>query len=145
MIPTPLQTPAGYVALHGVGFADENDAVAPVTSTNPLPVSISDSSPSVQPAPLAGSAGASALIGPFDPAAGIPVVLTLSGQWSGTAKVQRSTDGGVTRHDLTVGGNPWAQFTGNANEPVWEEYGDDGLLYLDIVLASGTLTYRLGH
>ena len=94
---------------------------------------------------LAGSANASAVVGPFNPVLGRAAVLMLSGSWVGTVKVSRSTDAGTTRQPLTVAGAPWAQFTGNACEAVWEESDPTARLYLEITLTSGTLNYRLSQ
>ena len=112
-----------------------------VTNAGPLPVSISQPSTTA----LAGSASASAVAGPFSPVLGRAAVLMLSGSWVGTVKVSRSTDAGVTRQPLTVAGTPWAQFTGNACEAVWEESDPTARLYLEITLTSGTLNYRLSQ
>ena len=46
---------------------------------------------------------------------------------------------------VTIGGSPWARFSGNCCEPVWEESETVAKLYLDIQLASGSLTYRLAQ
>jgi hypothetical protein len=59
--------------------------------------------------------------------------------------VKRSVDDGDTKLPLTVGGLPWAAFTGNACEPVAEESESGAAYYLDVTLASGTLTYRLAQ
>ncbi len=71
--------------------------------------------------------------------------LQLSGNWQGTVSLQRSTDSGATRQGLTVGGTPWASFSGNANEPVWQETEADTSFWLAITLTSGTLSYRLSQ
>jgi hypothetical protein len=72
-------------------------------------------------------------------------MLSLEGTWQGTVALQRSTDGGVHKLPVTIGGGPWARFTGNACEPVWEESESVAKLYLDIQLASGSLNYRLAQ
>ena len=46
---------------------------------------------------------------------------------------------------LAVAGAAWAQFTGNACEPVWEEIDPEATLYLDIALTAGTLHYRIAQ
>ena len=124
-----------------------NDAGSPVpvagtVSVNgTVPVSISAPTTTA----LAGSASASGIIGPFTPVLGRAAVLMLSGSWAGTIKVSRSTDAGATRQPLTVAGLPWAQFSANACEAVWEECDASARLYLEITLTSGTVNYRLAQ
>lgn len=57
----------------------------------------------------------------------------------------RSTDGGTTKLPLTAMGSPYGTYTANLCEPVWEESDDAAVLYLDVTLASGSLTYRMGQ
>lgn len=73
------------------------------------------------------------------------MVLALSGTWTGTVAINRSTNGGTTKLPLTVGGAAWGQYTANVCEPVWEENETGAALYLDVALTSGTLTYRLAQ
>jgi hypothetical protein len=113
-----------------------------VSAASPLPVSFAAGAVA---APLEATVTATTLAGPFTPNTGIAANLTLRGAWVGTIKVLRSTDGGATLNPLTVAGEPWARFSGNACEPVWEENDAAARLYLDITLASGSLSYRLGH
>ena len=70
-------------------------------------------------------------------------MLLLSGTWTGSVRVLRSTDAGTTKLPLTLGGIGWAQFTGNCCEPVWDESSVNALLYLDVTYASGTIVYRM--
>ena len=77
--------------------------------------------------------------------AGQPVVLQLSGAWTGTVTVQRSVDGGATRAPLTAGGQEWGVFTANACEPIWIEQEAAATLYLDVAIAQGTLAYRVSQ
>src|SRR4051794_26965052 len=100
---SPIQNPAGYVPEHAVAFADVDGTAVPVAAAKPLPVSLSQTAN----AALAGTAAATGLIGPFQPVLGRPVMLALSGTWSGTVKVTRSTDGGATKLPLTVVGTLW--------------------------------------
>lgn len=46
---------------------------------------------------------------------------------------------------MTIGGSPWARFTANCCEPVWEESESVAKLYLDIQISSGSLNYRLAQ
>jgi hypothetical protein len=138
----PISTPAGYAPAFAIGYSDHSGALSVVQADKPLPVSLSAEIPS---APLEGQSSADTLAGPFVPVSGRPVVLTLAGSWEGGVQVQRSVDGGATRHKLTVGGLSWGEFTGNACEPVWSEDEDGAELYLAIAIASGTLEYRLAQ
>lgn len=140
-MPTPIQNPSPFVTSEAVAYADGDGNSVSVSAVSPLPVNIHFSAS----APLAGTAAASTQIGPFQPVQGRPVMLSLSGTWSGSVKVLRSTDGGATKLPLTIGGSVWAQFTGNCCEAVWEESEAAARLYLDIVLTSGSIAYRLGQ
>jgi hypothetical protein len=40
---------------------------------------------------------------------------------------------------------PWASFTGNANEVVWQEGEQGASFYLNIAVTSGTVSYRLSQ
>lgn len=95
--------------------------------------------------PLTGNASASGPVGPFTPEIGRPIWIALSGTWTGSVQAMRSTDGGTTKLPLTAGGEAWGLFTGNACEQVTEETEDGATYYLDIVIDSGTLTYRVSQ
>jgi hypothetical protein len=146
-MPTPIQEPAKYVTPVAIGFADQSGNLALVSATTPLPTSgSSGGSDSATPtAPLAGQAASSTVVGPFVPGHRLPIHLQLSGSWTGSVSLQRSTDGGASRFPLTVAGQPWARFTGNANEVVWDESEDGASLWLDIALQSGTVQYRISQ
>lgn len=144
MSSTPIINPGGYTPARALVFADTDGTAVQVSLASPLPVSMGAGS-AAAPAALSGSLSASGAAGPFTPLTGRPVVLALSGTWSGTVRVQRSTDGGTTRLPLTVGGSTWAQFTGNCCEPVWEENEAGAQLYLAVTVISGTLTYRVAQ
>lgn len=139
---SPIQSPASYVPSRAAAFADADGSALVVSTNNPLPVALAAPAAS---AALAGSTAATGTIGPFAPATGRPVVLTLAGTWSGTVSVLRSVDGGVSKHPLTVGGLVWARYTANCCEQIWEESEAAVQLYLDIALASGTLAYRIAQ
>lgn len=140
-MPTPIQNPATYIPVQALSFAQADGNSGLVSADLPLPVSILRAAG----AALAGSIATSGQVGPFAPAAGRPVVLSLTGNWLGMVRVLRSVDAGATRLPLTIAGEPWGEFTANACETVWEEYEDNARLYLDITLASGTLTYRVSQ
>ena len=138
----PISSPAAYVAPVAIGFADEAGNLVLVSGEAPLPAVVVRPE---APAPLAGATSQSLVAGPYAPLAGVPLHLELSGEWAGSATLQRSTDGGATRGGLTAGGLPWARFEANANEVVWEEGERAATFYLDIALESGTLNYRLSQ
>lgn len=138
-----ITLPGGYATAFAVGFADSaSGKLSLVDGARPLPVQ------TVAPAAadsLSGTLASGGVAGPFIPAAGRPVYITLSGTWQGTVSVQRSTDGGVTRQPLTLGGAAWGTFTSNACEPFWEEHEAGATLYLAANLASGPVSYRLAQ
>ncbi len=140
-MPTPIQNPAGYIPVQALAFALPDGDSALVSAEQALPVSTL--APAA--APLAGSAAASGQLGPFSPSPGRPVIISLSGTWSGSVRVLRSIDAGATRLPLTLAGETWGEFSANACEVVWEEYEEGARLYLDITLASGSLTYRVSQ
>lgn len=141
---SPIQSPASFVPSRAAAFSDVDGTALLVSASNPLPVSMAAVSGS-SPTPVAGTVATSTVLGPFQPALGRAVILVLSGAWTGTVKVVRSTDGGATKLPLTVAGSGWAQFTGNCCEAVWEESDSNARLYIDAALASGTLTYRMAQ
>ena len=140
--PIPVSAPAAYAPITAIGFAEADSTLTPVSADKPLPVS-SVTIPA--PAALAGSTATAVVVGPFTPNSGKPVVLALSGTWTGTIKLLRSTDGGTTKLPLTAAGQAWGVFGANCCEPVWEETVTGAALYLDIVLGSGTLAYRMAQ
>ena len=137
----PIQNPTGYAISRAVAYSDVDGTSIVVGAAAPLPVT------TILPAsaPLTGTAATSAQVGPFQPVAGRPVMLALSGSWSGTVKVLRSTDGGATKLPLTIAGASWGQFTANCCEAIWEESEAAARLYLDITLIAGSASYRLGQ
>ncbi len=142
MTAAPLQPPARYVAPFAVSFATPQGDSDVVSATNPLPVS---TAPAAAPAALAGSASASGQFGPFLAIPGRPVMLALSGSWSGQVRILRSTNGGTTKLPLTALGAAYGTYAANLCEPVWEEGESGAELWLDVALTSGTVTYRMGQ
>lgn len=141
--PIPVTAPAGAVPELALAFAARDGSAATVSLDNPLPVT-----PATAPAastPVSGSASASTVAGPFRPDLGRPIWVTLSGNWTGSVSLLRSTDGGATRLPLTVAGQPWGNFTGNGQEPVVEEGAADASYYLAATLSSGTLSFRVAQ
>ena len=141
-MPTPIQNPAGYAVTRAIAYADIDGSMVQVAAAAPLPVSIGASAATT---PLAAASSVSTVAGPYQPALGRAVILALSGTWSGTVTVTRSTDGGTTRLPLTVNGTAWGQYSGNVCEAVWEESESAARLYLEITLASGSVSYRLAQ
>lgn len=139
---TPIEAPGGFAPVVALGSDDGSGHLSLVSHEAPLPtVALAPAAP----AAVAGSASGATIVGPFVPAPLAPVYLTLSGSWSGTVRVLRSVDGGVTKQALTAGGAQWGVFHGNACEIVWQESEADAQLYLDIAPVSGTLTYRIAQ
>jgi len=143
MAPPQVDAPASFVPQQAIAFGPMGGQAVAVDAANPLPIVARPGA--AQSVPLDGSANASGLIGPFLPELGRAIWLTLSGSWTGTVTVKRSVDGGATTQGLTIGGSSWAVFSANANEPVAEESEAAARYYLDVVLASGTLAYRVAQ
>jgi hypothetical protein len=141
--PRRVMAPASFVPEHALAFADPAGNAVAVGADNPLPIRAAIRPSGI--APLSGSTASSGSFGPYAPALGRQMVVSLSGSWSGTVQLLRSIDGGATRLPLTAGGQSWATFTGNCNEPFGEE-GEAGATYwLSVSLTSGTLTYRVAQ
>lgn len=141
----PIQYPAQFAPGVAMSFDTGAGIATAVSDTAPLPVRLAAGGGGIRPAPLAGVAAASTLVGPFAPLAQVPIALALSGTWNGTVRLLRSIDGGTTKLPLTIAGSAWAVFSANACEPVWEENEAGAAFYLEIQLASGTLAYRLSQ
>jgi len=141
-VPNPIQFPSGYAPAFAISYSDDLGGAKLVSNGQPMPVIPVAVN---RPVALAGTASASGNAGPLEITAGRPVILTLSGTWTGTVTVQRSTDGGTTRNGLTAMGQTMGQFTTNACEPVWEDVEDGVQLYLNVALQSGSVTYRMGQ
>lgn len=139
----PIAPPARFVPTHAVAFGQPGEAAIAVDHLNPLPTIVRRVAATAT--AMIGSVNVSTLVGPFFPELGRAIWVTLTGEWSGNAQVLRSTDGGATRQPLTIGGEPWAQFSANANEAIGEESDAAASYYLDIQLATGTLAYRVAQ
>lgn len=138
--PLPVYAPAGFAPVSAIGFTQADATLSPVSTLTPLPV-VARPEPAA-PA-LSGTTSNTIVAGPFAPLPGRPVILSLSGNWTGTVRVMRSTDSGATLLPLTVGGLPWGNYTANCCEAVWEESTNGAELYLNIAVATGSLIYRL--
>ena len=141
MTSTTIAVPAGFAPAYAVGYAHDDGQLALVSNAAPLPVSTSAPAP----APLAGQAVASQLAGPFNPTVGRVILVMLSGEWTGTVRLLRSTDGGATRVPLRVGGATWGEFSQSGCEQAWLETEEGASFYLDVALDSGTLDYRVSQ
>lgn len=142
----PISYPGRFAPGFALAFADAAGAALQVSSVTPLPVAIvsGGTTGSVPPA-LSGSTAVAITAGPYAPLAGRPLVLVLDGTWTGTVRLLRSTDGGTTRLPLSLGGAPYATFTANICEPVWEENEAGATFYLQLTPASGSILYRLAQ
>jgi hypothetical protein len=141
MTSTTIAVPAGFAPAYAVGYARDDGQLALVSNVAPLPVATSAPAPD----PLAGQANTSELVGPFNPTAGRVIVVMLSGEWDGTVRLLRSTDGGVTQVPLRVGGSAWGEYTQSGCEQAWAETEEGTGFYLDIALNSGTVDYRVSQ
>ena len=144
-MPTPIQNPTGYAIPRAVAYADVDGSMLQVSSAAPLPVAVLSTSGVAATTPLVGTATTTSVVGPYQPAIGRAVMLLLTGTWTGTVKVVRSVDGGTTKQPLTINGSTWGQFTTNCCEAVWDESENAARFFLDITLASGSVTYRVAQ
>lgn len=138
---TAISTPAGFAPAYAVGFSDPTGKLALVSDTAPLPVATA----APPPAPLVGLSSASEVVGPFSPTVGRVILVTLDGEWDGTVRLLRSTDGGITKLPLRAGGASWAEFTRPGCEQAWTVTEAGATFYLDIALTSGTVAYRVSQ
>ena len=96
--------------------------------------------------PLAGAATGVGESAPFTPQLGRDMYLTLTGTWTGTIRIQRSTDGGATWNNITIGGgNPWGVYTGNCDEVVDTPTDGASLYRVSFNVSSGNAAYRLAQ
>jgi len=97
--------------------------------------------------PVSGSASVGTTTSPvFTPQLGRDMYLTLSGGWTGTVRVQRSTDNGVTWNNITIGGGqPWGVYTEACDEVVDTPTDGASRYRLSLVISTGTVTYRLAQ
>ena len=135
--------PAGYVTGQAIAYSTAADHAVLVSTTAPLPVT--QTRVAATATALAGTTASTATLGPFTPELGRSIWLTLSGSWTGSVQLLRSTDAGTTKLPLTVAGAPYGSFTGNVNEAVAEESCAGATWYLLATLSAGTLTYRLAQ
>ena len=141
MTPPSISVPAGFAPAYAFGYSDTNGRLALVSDTAPLPVATSAPAPP----PLAGQASVWGVAGPFEPTPGRPIIVALDGEWTGTVRLLRSADGGLTRLPLRVGGMAWGEFTAPGCEQSWSETEQGTSFYLDIALDSGALVYRVSQ
>ncbi|PZU15061.1 MAG: hypothetical protein DI606_00365 [Sphingobium sp.] len=141
--PNEILAPAGFVPQQAVVFARPDGTPTTVNPANPLPVATAAGRAALS-APLSGSTGTGMMAGPFIPDLGREVILTLSGNFSGTVTLMRSVNGGASMLPATLAGRALA-WTGALNEIVWLETEAAAGLYLQIAVSAGTLTYRVAQ
>lgn len=138
-----VAAPARYVSIHALCYGEADTPGTLVTDQTPLPTVARRRA--ARSTPLAGTASANTVAGPFVPDLDAPIMVSLSGTWTGRVAVLRSVDGGATKEPLTAAGQPWATFTANACEPVWEPTEAGATFFLQVSITSGTLTYRVSQ
>jgi hypothetical protein len=142
----PISYPGKYAPGVALNFADSTGSAKQVSETSPLPVTLAATATSAPgPSALAGNATTAVTVGPYTPVAGKPLFVSLSGTWTGTVKLLRSVDGGTTRLPVTLAGAPWAAYSANVCEPVWEENEASAVFYLQLSPTSGSIAYRLAQ
>lgn len=140
-VPPAINFPAQYAPGVAIAWGNVNNQAQVVSQSAPLPTN-SILTPTTA---LTGTTSQSATVGPFTPVIGRSVMMALSGNWSGSVQLMRIAPGQAAMLPVTLGGTPWALYTVNCCEAVWDENELGALLYLAITLTSGTITYRLGQ
>jgi hypothetical protein len=136
-----IQFPASYAPGVAIAWGDSNSNAQVVSQGAPLPVN-TILTPTTA---LTGTVSQSATVGPFTPIIGRSVMMALSGNWSGSVQLMRIAPGQPAMLAVTLGGTPWAFYTVNCCEAVWDENEQGALLYLAITLTAGSITYRLAQ
>ena len=95
---------------------------------------------------LVGSTSVDAASAHFTPQLGRDMYLTLTGTWTGSVQVQRSTDNGASWNNITIGGGQvWGRYTGNCDEVVDTPTDGSAIYRLNIDITTGSVAYRLGQ
>ncbi len=134
-----IDTPAGYVPLNAMSFANSDGAAVTVARNDPLPTVVYPIA--APPNDLTGTTMVADIAGPFVPMSGWPIWVTLSGSWHGKVTVLRSTDGGETKTPLTAAGSPWAVFERNVQEIIAVETSASASYYLQVEPTSGAVIF----
>lgn len=138
---TFVEAPGGFAPRQAVSFGAAGDAAIAVTRATPLPAeTIVTASVCV---PLAGTSSGAQTVGPFIPELGRPILIALSGSWSGSVQLLRSTDGGATRLPLAPGGIVMGTYTAAGVDAPWIETESGAAFYLSLP-ASG-IAYRVSQ
>ncbi|MXP26626.1 hypothetical protein GRI39_11325 [Altererythrobacter indicus] len=138
----PITNPAAYVSPMAVAFGDVDNKALTVTAETPLPVSIHAEAATT--AALDGTLSEDGSSAAFSATSGRAVWLTLAGEWTGQAKLQRSTDGIIWR-DITLAGEPWGQFSRNICEQIITESEGGAYYRLSAEVLSGTIAFRIAQ
>ncbi|MXO64153.1 hypothetical protein [Altericroceibacterium endophyticum] len=136
-----IETRGRFVPQMALAIGQAGESALSVHAGNPLPVQ--QYLPPAASEPLTGTAATDAVLGPFYPAMGRSIWLTLSGDWTGKVTVLRSADGGITQLPLTIGGAQWASFSDNVQEAIGEESVAGAGWYLAVTLSSGSVDYEV--
>lgn len=140
----PADAPAGFVPIQALAVPDAQGTMQLLAAAHPLPVEVI--SASAGGTTVSGTAGTgNSLSVPFEAEPGLPVWLTLSGNWIGTVVCERSDDGGVTWNRLTAGGRQLPGFAAAAHEAVLCEARGGIAIRLNFNLISGTAAYRVSQ
>jgi hypothetical protein len=102
--------------------------------------------PSSSVVPITGTADGSSSSNVLVPDVGYYIYVTLTGTWTGTVQVERSTDNGVTWLPITTHeGSAAGKFTGNADEDVLLVADSQSRYHLKFDITSGSVSYRLAQ
>ncbi len=140
--PTAISAPAGYVPSFALGYSDSDSNLSLVSEAKPLPIKMLRVTPTTS---LNGQTATNMRAGPLAAEVDLPIIVTLAGEWTGSAQLLRSADNGATTVPLLVGGSPWGILSRNGCEQVWVESEAGTSFYLDIRITSGQLSYEVAQ
>ena len=137
-----ISIPAGFVPEYALAFGSRGTPPIAVDASNPLPTTIRLGATTST--ALAGTASASGVVGPFVPELDRAIWLSLSGTWTGSVQLLRSTDNGATKLPLTYGdGTSRPAWSTALQSAVASETVAGASYWLGITLGSGGVVYRM--
>lgn len=137
----PIVSPARFAPATAIGFSDEETGLVLVSNGKPLPVQTVRQSPNA----LIGTLSGAATSGPFAAVPGLPIVVALGGEWQGTIRLLRSSDGGASKMPLSASGIALGYFSQPGVEQVWEETQEDITFFLQADLSAGEAIFEVSQ
>lgn len=137
-----VKLPAAYAPQFAMAFGAVGGDAVPVDSATPLPVAVRASQSAATSAAVSGTMSASGQSAVFTPELGRPTWVGLFGSWSGSVTLERRVGPAGIWRAVTLGGAS-VSWTGNANEPAYEESVAGAQYRLSFARTSGTLDYEV--